>query len=131
MCIELCLSHLKRALRALEIQYSFFRRQVFEDSRLVFDSHRRSCNWNHRLNFERRRRDLRADLHPVFLPFSITADVDVSHETRDLLQGFFGSFVSTDSGSGLNKRRGAKKHTYISSLVSTTFWTSAIINVKG
>ena len=67
----------------------------------------------------------------MFLPFSITSDVDVSHETRDLLQGFFRSFVSTNSGSGLDKRRGAKQHTYISSLVSTTFCTSAIINVKG
>ena len=67
----------------------------------------------------------------MFLPFSTTSDVDVSHETWDLLRGFFGSFVSTDSGSGLNKRRGAKQQTYISSLVSTTFCTLAIINVKG
>ena len=67
----------------------------------------------------------------MFLPFSITSGVDVSYEIRDLLWGFFRSFVSTDSGSGLNKRRGDKQHTYISSLVSTTFCTSAIINVKG
>ena len=76
-------------------------RQVFGVRRLVFRSHRRPCNSNRRLNLERRRSDLRAYFYPMFNPFSNTSDVDVSHETRDPLPGFFRSFVSTDSGGGL------------------------------